>query len=275
MRFKDYNRAKELKELAAFLKEQNIEFNDNDLNILLEAGWWDGAKKAMRTGALLGASVAAMAPNWKDQSAKPYSFSGSKMYVNQQHDADRDADERYVAAGGRKFNQTLEDSQSFLKYRNTPEHKMALQKAGLPRNYIPTVLRNFVYGEKISASSEVSEQHVRTIEGEVKRVFGKDSFVNIVSAEDTVTGGKQILVRITGTVIALDENDAVKRAENVIRQIAKDKGYDITGFRDERPDNKDIEVKQAPRGTMDYTAESAGRPTKFSVLVKFLIKNSP
>lgn len=274
MKFKEYNRTRELQQLAIFLKEQNIEFTDKDLNVLLEAGWWDGTKKALRTGALVGASVAAMAPNWKDQTAKPYNFDASKMYVNQQYDQDQDADKRYIAAGGRQFEQTLEDAEYFVhKYMKSPEHKMALQKAGLPSNYMPTVLRSFIHGQKIGTTEELSKQHVQIIENEVKRVFGRDSFVSLISSEDVVTGGKQVLVQITGTVVALDEQDAVRRAENIIRQIAKDKGYDVTGFRDERPDNKDIEVKQAPRSTMDFATESAGAPIKFSVVVKILIKN--
>lgn len=271
-KFNDYFAEKEKSELVAFLKEHNIEFTHEDIQVLLEAGWWDGAKKALRTGALVGASVAAMAPNWKDTSAKPYYFGGSRLYVNQQNDMDEDADKKYIAAGGHEFKQTLEDAEYFAKNRNSPQHKMALQKAGLPSNYIPTVLRSFVYGNKIGAYDEFRQEEVTIIENEVKKSFGRDSSVHLVSSEDTVTGGKTILVNIEGVVVAQDKQDAIKRAATIIKEIAKAKGYDVTGFRSLNTDEQDIDVRPAPRSTMDFATEAVGHPIKFNIMVKFLVR---
>jgi hypothetical protein len=272
MKFNNYLAEKEKNELIAFLKEHDIEFTNEEIKVLLEAGWWDSTKKALRTGALVGASVAAMAPNWKDTTAKPYDFNASKMYVNQQKDMDDSADKKYIAAGGHEFKQTLEDAEYFVKNRNSPQHKMALQKAGLPSNYIPTVLRSFVYGDEISAYDEFRQEEVTIIENEVKKKFGRDSSVHLVSSEDAVTGGKTILVRISGVVVATDEQDAVRRASVVIQEIAKEKGYDVAGFRSLDTDEQDISVRQAPRSAMDFTAEAAGQPIRFNIMVKFLVR---
>lgn len=273
MKFNEYFAEKEKNELIAFLKEHNIEFTNEEIQVLLEAGWWDSTKKALRTGALVGASVAAMAPNWKDTTAKPYAFTGGKMYVNQQKDMDEDADKKYIDAGGHEFRQTLEDAEYFVhKYMKSPQHKMALQKAGLPSNYMPTVLRSFVYGDKIGAYDEFRQEEVTIIENEVKKSFGRDSSVHLVSSEDTVTGGKTILVNIKGVVVAQDKQDAIKRAATIIKEIAKAKGFDVTGFRSLNTDEQDIDVRPAPRSTMDFATEAVGQPIRFNIMVKFLVR---
>lgn len=273
MKFNEYFTAKEKNELIAFLKEHNIEFTNEEIRVLLEAGWWDKTKKALRTGALVGASVAAMAPNWKDTTAKPYHFGGSRLYVNQQKDADEDADKRYIAAGGHEFKQTLEDAEYFVhEYMKSPQHKMALQKAGLPSNYMPSVLRSFIHGDKIGSYEEFRQEEVTIIENEVKKKFGRDSSVRLVSSEDTVTGGKTILVNIEGVVVAQDEQDAIRRASVIIQEIAKEKGFDVTGFRSLNTDQEDISVAQAPRSAMDFAAEAAGQPIRFNIMVRFLVR---
>lgn len=273
MKFNEYFAEKEKNELIAFLKEHNIEFTNEEIQVLLEAGWWDSTKKALRTGALVGASVAAMAPNWKDTSAKPYDFTASKMYVNQQKDMDQDADKKYIAAGGYEFKQTLEDAEYFVhKYKKSSQHKIALQKAGLPSNYMPTVLRSFIHGDIISTAEESRQEEVTIIENEVKKKFGRDSFVQLVSSEDSVTGGKTVLVRISGIVVAQDKQDAIRRASVIIKEIAKEKGFDVAGFRSLDTDEQDIDVRLAPRSTMDFAAESAGQPIRFNIMVKFLVR---
>lgn len=268
MRFKDYAREKDIEQLTNFLKENEVEFSDEDIQILLETDWWNGIKKAARTGALLATLPATMSASYKDTTPQPYRFQTSGLYANQQHDADMDADERYYAAGGHKFKQTLEDAKYFVHdFMHTPQHKMALQKAGLPNDYMPTPIRSFVYGEKIGSVEELHKQGFKVVEGEVKKKFGKDSHVRLVGSEDTVTGGKVILVQIDGIVVATDKQDAVRRAEIIIQQIAKDKGFSLEGFKS----NEEIEVQHAPRSTIDLAAESTKMPIKFSVIVKLKI----
>lgn len=272
--FKEYVAKQELKNLSKFLLENNVSFNDEDLNYLIESDWWNRTKKSIgrgaRTAALLSTLPATMSANWKDANPQPYAFTGERMYVNQQHDQDQESDKKYVAAGGQEFKQTLEDAQFFTnEYRHSPQHKMALQKAGLPSNYIPSVIRQFIFGEKIATNDELAQTSVTVMEQEVKRKFGRDSFVSLVSSEDVVTGGKQVLVRIEGTVVAMDQQDAERRVEVIIREIAKDKGFNVTGF---RADSKETTIRSAPRSTMDFAAESTGIPVRFKVLVKFIAK---
>lgn len=268
-KFIHYAREKEKNEIIVFLKEHQIQLSDDEIQFLLEAGWWDKTKKALRTGALLATLPATMSAAYKDTTPQPYHFQTSRLHANAQHDADLDADERYYAAGGHKFKQTLEDAEYFVdKFMHTPQHKIALQKAGLPSNYMPTPLRNFVHGQKISTASESHQESLRVIEGEVKKKFGRDSHVMLVGSEDVVTGGKTILVQIDGIVVATDKQDALRRAETIIQQIAEEKGFSLQGFKD---NDKEIEVQNAPRSTIDLAAESTKVPIKFSVLVRFKI----
>jgi hypothetical protein len=269
MKFTDYAREKDIEQLVRFLRENEIEFSDQDLQMLLETDWWNGLKKAARTGALLATLPATMSAAYKDTTPKPYHFQTSGIHANQQHDADMDADERYHAAGGPRFKQTLEDAERFVQdFMHTPQHKMALQKAGLPSNYMPTPLRSFVYGDKIGTADEFYQTGLTVIEGEVKKKFGKESHVHLIGSEDSVTGGKIILVQIDGIVVATDKQDAIRRAEIIIRQIAEDKGFSLEGF---KSNDKEIDVQNAPRSTMDLAAESTKMPMKFSVVVKLKI----
>jgi hypothetical protein len=268
-KFVNYAREKQIEELVNFLKENQIEFSNEDIDILIEAAWLDRAKKALKTGALLATLPATMSAAYQDTTPKPYHFQTSGIHANQQHDADMDADERYNAAGGPKFKQTLEDAENFVQnFRHTPQHKMALQKAGLPSNYMPTALRSFVYGDKIGTADEFYQTGLTVVEGEVKKKFGKESSVHLIGSEDSVTGGKIILVQIDGIVVATDKQDAIRRAEIIIRQIAEDKGFSLEGF---KSNDKEIEVQNAPRSTMDLAAESTKMPMKFSVVVKLKI----
>ena len=267
MKFTDYAREKDIEQLVSFLRENEIEFSDQDVQMLLETDWWNGLKKAAKTGALLATLPATMSASYKDTTPQPYHFQTSGIHTNAQHDSDMDADERYYAAGGHRFKQTLEDAKYFVHdFIHTPQHKMALQKAGLPSNYMPTPLRSFVYGDKIGTADEFHEQGLAVIEGEVKKRFGRDSSVHLIGSEDSVTGGKVILVQIDGIVVATDKQDALRRAETIIRQIAEDKGFSLDGF---KSNDKEIEVQNAPRSTMDLAAESTKMPMKFSVVVKF------
>lgn len=275
-KFSDYAKEKDKKELIAFLEKHEIAYTDKDIQVLLEAGWLNSVGRGLRTGALLAAMPAISGANWMPPkelpNPQPYHFSAEKLMDNQQKQQDQEADKAYIAAGGPEFRQTLEDAQEFSKFRSTSQHQQILKKAGLPNNYIPSSVRHFAYGEKISTAEEFSEVAVTVMQNEITKHFGRDMSVRFVGSEDTVTGGKTILVDIVGVVMAFDENDAIKRVETVVREIAKNKGYDLTGFQS-ASDHHGIEVRPASRSTIDFVQkENAAQPIKVSVRIKLKVK---
>jgi hypothetical protein len=206
----------------------------------------------------------------KDVQPQPYNFQSQRLMVNQQSENDKEADKAYINAGGPEYQQTVRDAQEFAKFQTTPQHKEILKRAGLPSNYIPTSVRSFAYGEKISTVERLDQESATVLQNKIQKSFGRDSFVRIVSSEDTVTGGKQILVDITGTVMALDQTDAIARAKTVIEQIAQSEGYSLDGFKDLSSSSDDTTVTRAPRSTIDYVQESNGRPIRFKVRVRLV-----
>lgn len=187
------------------------------------------------------------------------------MMANRQRMDDEAADRAYRDAGGPEFKDT--DGDEFLRFLKTPRHREALRRAGLPSNYIPSALRHFVYGTQLSVVDEFHEVSVE-IKGEIQKRFGKDSFVRVVQSKDAVTGGSILMVRADGVVMAMNEQDAARRAEIVMREIARSKGFEVEGFEDLHA--PDVEVKKAPRSTADFAAESAGAPHRFSVRFKLV-----
>jgi len=275
MKFNEYARSREKQELISFLEEHGVDMEGLDLDQLVEAGWLANAKKGLvgrtaRNLALAASIPAMMSANYKDQTPQPYQFQTDKLVANKQHDADEKADQAYIAAGGKKYEQTDTDAHEFVDFSKTPQHAEILKRAGLPRDYMPTNISNFVYGSRISTVSEISEEAGTIIQGEVKKVFGRDSYLRIVSSENVKTGGTQMLVEITGTVVATDKQDALRRAETIITQIVKKNGYEVEGFRDLTGDS--TEVQPAPRSTMDYATEAAGQPIRFKLQVQILVR---
>jgi hypothetical protein len=274
MKFSEYAREKEQKKLIEFLIENNVDLSEVDIVALIESGWWDSAKRGLRTGALLAAMPAISGANWSSEelpNPQPYSFSTIKLMDNEQSVKDQQADNSYIAAGGRAYKQTLEDAKEYYEFQKTKENQEILKKAGLPSNYIPSNIRHFVYGQNISTFEELSETAVTVIQDEVRKHFGRDMFVRFVKSEDSVTGGAVILLDIEGTVMAFDENDAVKRVEVVVREIAKNKGYSLVGFQDLSKHN-DTAIKPAHRSTIDFVQqESAGKPIKVKVRMKMMV----
>jgi hypothetical protein len=272
MKFSEYVEKKDQKQLIEFLTKNNVDLSKVDIQILIESGWWDAAKKGLRTGALLAAMPAISGANWMPPNElpnpQPYKFSAEKLVDNKQSIEDREADKAYINAGGPKFQKTPEAAEQFLKFRSTPQHKEILKRAGLPSNYMPSTIRHFAYGQKISTVEELSQEEVNIMQGEMRKHFGREMFVRLVGAEDTVTGGKTILIDITGTVMALNENDAIKRVEIVVREIAKDRGYNLKNFED-LSKHHGIEVKQAPRSTIDFVQQenSGSQPIKVKVRI--------
>lgn len=273
MKFSEYALEKDKNELINFLLENNINIEDVNIENLIESGWWDktkqGIKRGLRTGALLAAMPAISGANWTPPTQlpnpQPYAFSADKLMINQQGKKDEEADKAYINAGGPEFKQTIEDAEQFAKFRNTPQHKEILKKAGLPANYIPTTVRSFAYGQRIQTNEELSQEAASVVQNDIRKHFGRDSFVRLIGSEDTVTGGKLILLDVTGTVMAFDQNDAAKRVEMIVREIAKDRGYDLKGFEDL---NSDINVKPAKRSTIDYVQENTNQPIKFKIRIR-------
>lgn len=275
MRFSEYAFKKDELELVNFLTENGIELETVNIKFLIESGWWDktkqGLKRGLRTGALLAAMPAISGANWMPPqelpNPQPYRFSVDRLMDNEQSVKDQAADKAYVDAGGPEFKQTLKDAEEFAKFQRTPQHKEILKRAGLPNNYIPSPVRSFAYGDKVSTAESYTKEAVEVIQNGVRKHFGRDSFVRFVKSEDSVTGGSVILLDVTGTVMAFDEADAVKRVEMIIGEIAKDNGYDLAGFQN-MSKHHGINVKPAPRSTIDYVQESAGRPIRFTVRIK-------
>jgi hypothetical protein len=100
--------------------------------------------------------------------------------------------------------------------------------------------------------------------------MGRESFVDIVQAKDLGSGGVQIAVEISGTIMALDEADAKRRVETVVQQIMKSKGYQIQDMQSLGGGDADIHLSNADRSTIDYVPESHGKPTPFKVKVTFI-----
>ena len=277
MKFHEYAYEKDKKELVSFLIENQIDINKVDIDFIIESGWWDRNKQGLKRGLQKGALLAAMpgmmgsmfAPQ-KDVQPQPYNFQSQKLMVNQQSEKDTEADKAYTNAGGPEYKQTVRDAQEFAKFQKTPQHKEILKRAGLPSNYIPTPIRNFAYGVEISTFEKLDQKIATVLQNKIQKSFGRDSFVSIISSEDTQTGGKQILVEITGTVMALDQTDALARAKTVIEQIAQSEGYSLEGFKDFSSSSDDTTVARAPRSTIDYVQESNGRPIRFKVRVRLV-----
>jgi hypothetical protein len=276
--FNEYAFEKDKKELLDFLIENKINIDQLDIKLIIESGWWDrnkqNLKKGMQKAALL-AAMPGMMGNMFSQpkempQAQPYRFQSQRLMINQQAENDDQADKAYVNAGGPEYKQTLEDAQEFAKFQTTPQHKQILSKAGLPSNYIPGTVRKFAYGEKISTISKLNQESATVIQNKIQKQFGRDSFVEIVSVEDTVTGGKQILLEINGIVMGLDESDAISRAKTIIEQIAKSEGYSLEGFKDMSKSSNDTTVSRAQRSTIDYVPENNGKPIRFKVRVKLI-----
>lgn len=270
MKFSEYATEREKAEIVSLLAEHGISPTEEQVQTLLEAGWLSRAKSGLAKGALLASLPLAMSANWANHQPQPYHFQGDRLMANHQRFQDEAADKAYVDAGGPEYKQTAEDAEAFLKFRSTPQHREALKRAGLPGNYIPSPVRSFVYGDKISAVDSMTEESVRSVENGIKKAFGRDSFVSISQSEDTVTGGKIILVSAKGVVMAMNEQDAVRRAEVIIREIAKNEGFDVQEFKDMHA--PDIDVRLAPRSTVDLSAEAAGRPFGFNVKFKMVAK---
>jgi hypothetical protein len=279
MKFSEYANKKEQKELLEFLVKNNVDLSEVNINILLESGWWDATKRGLRTGALLATMPAISGANWTPPkelpNPRPYHFSAEKFVNNQQGMKDEKADKAYINAGGPEFKQTLEDAEKYVKFKKTPENQEILKRAGLPSNYIPSSIRSFVYGDIISTASEYSQETANVIQGEIKKHFGREMSARFVRSEDSVTGGTRILIDIVGTVMAFDENDAIKRVETVVREIAKDRGFSLDGFQDINK-HHGIEVRPASRSTIDFVQKenSGARPIKIAVRVTFLVRQS-
>lgn len=273
--FNEYAFEKDKKELVEFLIENQININQLDIKLIIESGWWDrnkqGLKRGMQKAALLAAMPGMMGSMFsqpKDMpQPKPYHFQSQRLMINQQSENDDQADKAYINAGGPEYKQTLEDAQEFAKFQKTPEHKQILSKAGLPSNYIPGVVRKFAYGEKISTFEKLSQESATVLQNKIQKQFGRDSSVRIISAEDAVTGGTQILLEVDGIVMGLDESDALSRVKTIIEQIAKSEGYSLEGF---KVLSNDTAVAKAPRSTIDYVPENNGRPIRFKVRVKLI-----
>lgn len=265
MKFNDYYLQRDKKEIETILGEYGITLSKEQIEILVESNWLSRTRKGLGKAALLASLPFAMSANWADHQPKPYHFHGDRLMANQQQFNDEASDKAYIEAGGPRF--TDRDAEKFLKFRSTPEHNKVLKRAGLPADYIPSPVRQFVYGVEISSAEEMSETKA-TIEGEVKKHFGRDSFVSIVQSRDAVTGGSVLWVRIQGVVVAMNEQDAVKRAEVIITEIARNKGFEVQDFKDMH--KPDIEVKQASRSTIDYAAESTAVPYRFIVGFKMV-----
>jgi hypothetical protein len=263
--FKEYALNREREEIIALLGEHGIDLKPEQVEMILEAGWLSGAKSKLGKAALLASMPFAMSANWANNQPQPYHFSGERMMANQQRTTDDAADKAYTDAGGPEFRDA--DSEKFLKFRKTPQHAEILKKAGLPSSFIPSSLRHFAYGTQVSTAEEFNKMRAE-IKGEIQKRFGRDSFVSIVQSKDTVTGGAVLLVRANGVVMAMNEQDAVHRAEIVMKEIARDKGFEVEGFKDMH--KPDVDVKLAPRSTVDFAAESAGTPHMFSVQFKLV-----
>ena len=280
MKFQDYLKSREKQELISFLEEHGVDMEGLDLDQLVEEGWLDNAKKGLvgrakkiGTAAALAAAVPGMmSANYggQQQQPQPYHFQSQKMMVNKQQDDDERADRSYVSAGGKDYSQTNADVKDFVDQSKTPRHAEVLKKAGLPKNYMPTPVSNFTYGSKVSSVEEISNEAGTVIQGEVKKRFGRDAQVRIISLQNAKTGGAQMLVEIDGTVVATDKQDAIKRVGAIVAQIVKDRGYEMNGFRD--MEGNSTEVRPAPRSTIDYAAEAAGQPIRFKVQVQIIVR---
>lgn len=260
MKFKEYKRKRETEEIATLMAENGMELTPEQIEILLEAGWMSRARKGAGKAALLASMPLMMSANWADYQPKPYHFSGDRIMANQQQMQDEEADKAYINAGGPKFSDR--DSESFAKFRSDPRHAEILKRAGLPDSYIPSSVRQFAYGTKITTKEEIRQEEA-VIKSEIQKRFGRDSFVEVIQSKDIKTGGAVLLVKAQGIVMAMDEHDAARRAEVIIREMARDKGFKVDEFKDLH--KADMKVKPAPRSTVDYTAENAGQPFRFSV----------
>lgn len=264
MNFREYEGKRERIEIKELMEEHGIRLTEEQINVLLEAGWMSNAKKGLGKAAIMATLPFAMSANWANHQPKPYHFQGEKFSVNQQHLDDEAADKAYVDAGGPNFKDR--ESEEFARFQSTPQHAEILKRAGLPRDYIPTSVRQFAYGTRISTAEESYEESA-VIKDAIQRRFGRDSFVSIVRSQDAKTGGAVLLARVSGTVVAMNEQDAIQKAQTIISEIVKDKGFDIQGFKDL---DRDVEVKQASRSTIDYAAEAAGTPIRFKVEFKLV-----
>lgn len=267
MNFGEYARKRQIVEIYMEMDRLGIDARQYDLKNLSEAD----LKKIMGSLALAAAPFISGAEHKApppDKPAMPYTYQYSPLMHDAQRDADIKADKDYVRAGGRRYEQSLEDAQEFTDFRKTAEHADILRRAGLPNSYVPSSVRSFVFGSHTSSAHSIDDVSVKLLERDVVKHFGRESSVHIVRSKDLKTGGTIITADITGHTLARDEQEASQRARMQVEQILKRHGFSTEGMREVTGTMPKVALDKG-RHTIDY-AESHLRSFPFAFRVELV-----
>lgn len=267
MSFGEYARRRQIIEIYREMDRLGIDARQHDLESLTEAD----LRKIMGSLALAAAPFISGAEHKvqpPDKPAMPYTYHYSPLIHDAQKDADIKADKDYVRAGGRRYEQTLEDAEEFTDFRKTPEHADILRKAGLPKSYVPSSVRSFVFGSHTSSVTSIDDVSVKLLERDVQKHFGRESSVHIVKSKDVRTGGTVVTADITGHTLARDEQEASQRARMQVEQILKRHGFSTEGMREVTGTMPRVALDKG-RHTIDY-AESHIKSFPFAFRVELV-----
>lgn len=228
MKFTEYVRKQQLREVRMVMRSAGFDPSDYDLDSMTEAD----LKKILAAGALATAPFISGAKHAEEapEPAKPFTYQYKPMFHDAQKESDLRADKDYVKFGGKKYDAGVKEAQDFIKFRKTKDHRDILRKAGLPDDYVPTPIRNFVHGTEISSATVRDSMDVNLLEKDIKKHFGRESFVQITRSVDAVTGGTTTIADIHGHTMARNEQEARLRARMQVEHILKRHGFSTDGM---------------------------------------------
>ena len=269
----------ETQELAQELLKMGLNPSNYDLDRMINEVDW---KKAIATGVLAVAPFISGAKHKEipDKQPQPYTYSIQRSYEDELSIKAKQDDKKYLAAGGPRFEGSVPGANQFVKFRKSGAHRDIIEKAGLDADYIPSNVKEFVFGSKIQSVHKHSETsgRIEDFKSGVVKTLGRDSFVEIIKSEKLKNGGSFISANISGVIMAMDQQDAERRVESQIENIIRANGFDLNGM-SVKVYREFKHVEPAPRSTIDYTqarewyTESNGvNKFKYNVSVSFTIK---
>ena len=259
MKFTEYVRKQQLREVRMVMRSAGFDPSDYDLDSMTEAD----LKKILAAGALAAAPFISGAKHSEKppEPAKPYTYHYSPIFHDAQKESDLRADKDYIKFGGKKYEGGVKEAQDFIKFRKTKDHRDILRKAGLPDDYVPTPIRSFVYGADVSSKTVVDTVEAQLLDKDIKRHFGRDSFVQISRSVDVVTGGTTTIATIQGHTMARNEQEAKLRARMQVEHILKRHGFSTDGM---------VELSgMLPKVSQDVTRSTIDMAREASELTRF------
>lgn len=215
-----------------------------------------------------------------DNQPQPYKYTVQRSYENQDFTKARQDDKNYIAAGGPRFEGSVDDAKEFINFKNSKEHKNILKKAGLNDNYIPSSIKEFVFGSEISSVHKNYDMsgRIEDFKTGIVKGLGRESSVEIIKSKNLKDGGAFISANISGVIMAMDQKDAERRLESQIENIIRANGFELNGM-SVRVHREFTHVEPAQRSTIDYTQaqewyveSNGGEKFNYNVEVDFTIK---